>query len=217
MTRRKFTSAASGLAMTGRLAAQPSKRSIIELRYLRMRNTPENQMKRTSDFLANGALPALKKAGIGPLGFFSAAIAPDSPFIHALATFPSLAAMESMREKEAQDAEYQKARSAYNSMPGLGYERLESSLLRCFETVPAVEVPEDDGKRPAHIFELRIYESNNGSTLARKIKMFNDAEIGIFRRLGMKPVFFGETIVGSNMPNLTYMLAFDSLSHRESA
>ena len=107
MTRRKFTSAASGLAMTGRLAAQPSKRSIIELRYLRMRYSSENQMKRTSDFLANGALPALKKAGIGPLGFFSAAIAPDSPFILALATFPSLAAMESMREKEAQDAEYQ--------------------------------------------------------------------------------------------------------------
>ena len=45
--------------------------------------------------------------------------------------------------------------------------------------------------------------------------MFNDAEAGIFKRLGMQPVFFGETIVGSNMPNLTYMVTFDSLAARE--
>ena len=31
----------------------------------------------------------------------------------------------------------------------------------------------------------------------------------------MTPVFFGETIVGPKMPNLTYMLAFDSLAARE--
>ena len=41
--------------------------------------------------------------------------------------------------------------------------------------------------------------------------MFNDAgEIEIFRRVGLNPVFFGETLVGGKMPNLTYMLMFDS-------
>ena len=65
------------------------------------------------------------------------------------------------------------------------------------------------------IFELRTYESNNIDTLKRKAGMFNDGEIAIFRRLNMLPVFFGETIVGRKMPNLTYMLAFDDLAARE--
>jgi len=181
-----------------------------------MRNATEDQMQRTVGFLSKGALPALERAGIGPLGFFTSVIAEESPFILALATFPSLSAMESSREKEAQDSEYQKARDAYNSMPGLGYVRLESSLLRCFEGMPRPEVLPPDPKRPARIFELRMYESNNSSTLARKIKMFNEGEMAIFRRLGMRPVFFGETIIGRNMPNLVYMLSFDSLAARES-
>jgi len=81
--------------------------------------------------------------------------------------------------------------------------------------MPQVDVLPADGQRPARIFELRMYESNNGSTLARKIKMFNDAEIKIFKRLGMQPVFFGETIVGARMPNLVYMLSFENLAARD--
>ncbi|MGI8745061.1 MAG: NIPSNAP family protein [Bryobacteraceae bacterium] len=217
MKRREFTLAASGLALAAQAPAEPARRSIVELRYLRMRNTTANQMQRTTDFLSKGAVPALERAGIGPLGFFTSVIGEESPYILALATFPSLADMETAREKEAQDRDYQKARDAYNAMPGLGYARLESSLLRCFESMPRPEVLPPDPKRPPRIFELRMYESDNGSTLSRKIKMFNEGEIAIFKRLGMRPVFFGETIVGRNMPNLVYMLSFDGLAARESA
>jgi hypothetical protein len=45
----------------------------------------------------------------------------------------------------------------------------------------------------------------------------DDGEIDIFRRCGMLPVFFGETIAGADMPNLTYMLAFENLAAREKA
>jgi hypothetical protein len=45
--------------------------------------------------------------------------------------------------------------------------------------------------------------------------MFDDAEIKIFRRCGMLPVFFGETLIGRNLPNLTYMLAYDDLAARD--
>ena len=45
----------------------------------------------------------------------------------------------------------------------------------------------------------------------KKIEMFNDAgEIAIFRRVGLHPVFFGEAVIGSKMPNLTYMLSFEN-------
>ena len=83
--------------------------------------------------------------------------------------------------------------------------------------MPAVEIPPGDAKRPARIFELRIYESPTSSTLQRKIKMFDDDEIAIFRRCGILPVFFGETIVGTHLPNLTYMVAYDDLAARDKA
>ena len=207
--------AALGMGLSGIEGAPAPKRSIIELRYLRMRNTADNQAQRTSDFLKNTAMPALKRAGVSPIGFFTSVIAEESPFLLALAAFPNLAAMDAAREKENADADYIHGRDAYNSAPGLGYQRLESSLLRCFDVMPNVEPPADDGKRPARIFELRMYESNNTVTLARKIKMFNDGEAGIFKRLGMQPVFFAETIVGAKMPNLVYMLSFDDLAARD--
>lgn len=201
------------MMLAGSMAGEPAKRSIIELRYLKMRNNNDNQVQRTTDFLGKEALPALQRAGVKSLGFFASVIGPDTPFVLAVAEFSSLAEMEKIREKQAQDAKYQKALEAYVGMPGVGYERLESSLLRSFEGVPAMELP--PAKNGPRVFEVRMYESNNTLTLARKRKMFNDAEIAIFRKLGMRPVFFGETIVGAKMPNLVYMLAFDSLAHRE--
>ena len=46
--------------------------------------------------------------------------------------------------------------------------------------------------------------------------MFNEGgEIALFRKTGLTPVFFGETVVGRNLPNLTYMLAFDDMADRD--
>jgi hypothetical protein len=42
-------------------------------------------------------------------------------------------------------------------------------------------------------------------------------EIALFRNAGMNPVFFGESIIGSKMPNLTYMLGFNNKKTQESA
>ena len=39
----------------------------------------------------------------------------------------------------------------------------------------------------------------------------------IFHRSGMQTIFFGQTIVGARMPNLTYMLAFSDLAARDKA
>jgi hypothetical protein len=45
--------------------------------------------------------------------------------------------------------------------------------------------------------------------------MFNNGEAQIFERLGMRPVFFGETIAGPKQPNLNYMLSYDDLAARD--
>ena len=45
--------------------------------------------------------------------------------------------------------------------------------------------------------------------------MFNIGEIEIFRRCGLRPVFFGEAVVGTKLPNLAYMLVFDDMAARD--
>jgi hypothetical protein len=215
MTRRSFFStSAAAAAACGARAADAPRNAIIELRRIQLRNSPDNQRQRHNDFLREQS-SALGRAGAGPVGAFSSNIAPNGPFLLTLVAYPSFAAIEQVQSKLAADAAYQKAFDAFNGQPGLSYERMESCLLRAFDGYPAVLPPPNDGKRPARLFEVRTYESNNTSTLRRKIKMFNDGEIGAFQRAGGQPVFFGETIAGANQPSLTYMLSYEDLAGRD--
>src|ERR1700682_2829692 len=211
MNRRNLITGAAALSVPAPGAT--AKNAIYELRYFRMRNGA--QMIRTSDFLAKFYLPAAQRLGIGPLGFFNALIGEQSPFVLAVTSYTSLASMESAMEKLAVDKEFQKGVGEYNSAGELSYIRMENSVLRAFDSIPNIEVPSGDAKRAPRIFELRTYESPNARASKTKIKMFDDAEIKIFRRCGMLPVFFGETLIGRNLPNLTYMLAYDDLAMRD--
>ena len=202
--------ASAGLAAAPAAAAQQN--AIFELRYYHMRNGSQTQ--RTADFLGKHFLPAAQRLGIGPLGFFSAVIAEDSPFILALTSYPSAAAFAGAAERLAADQEFQRGFDEYNSMTELSYIRMENSLLRAFDCMPSITVPLA-ASRPPRIFELRTYESNNVKAAQLKIRMFNEGEAAIFQRLGMAPVFFGETLVGRNLPNLTYMLSFESMAARD--
>lgn len=218
MTRRTFIPAAGVAAANSAMAAgTPAKNVIIELRRIQLRNSADNQRQRTTDFLDKHALSACQRAGAGPVGIFQSSIGPGTPFLLTVVTYPSLAAMDEIKGRMAADKDFQKARDAYDAQPGLNYVRIDSSLLRSFDGFPTVEPPPNAGKRPSRLFEVRCYESNNHSTLQKKIKMFNDGEIGIFKKLGMQPVFFGETIVGQNQPNLVYMLSYEDFAGREKA
>ena len=195
-----------------------AKRAFFELRFYYMRNSLTNQVQRTTAFVSKTYLPAAKRAGIGPVGIFSAVIAPESPFLLVMSGYSSLAAMETSLEKLGADAEYRKASDEFNATRDLPYVRVESTLLRCFDSVPAIEVGPAAAGRAARTFELRTYESDNDATLQRKIKMFGDGEVAIFRKNGLQPVFFGEALIGPKLPRLTYMVAFENaLAGREKA
>jgi hypothetical protein len=114
------------------------------------------------------------------------------------------------------DADYQKAGAEFINAPATDppYVRVESSLLHAFEGFSKLEVPAATAAK-ARIFELRTYESHSKKASKKKIEMFNTAEIGIFRRVGLTPVFFGETLIGTRLPNLTYLLTFDDMADRE--
>ncbi len=67
------------------------------------------------------------------------------------------------------------------------------------------------------LLNFRVYESHNERAAKKKIEMFNKGELAIFRRVGLTPVFFGETVVGAAMPNLTYLLVFPDEAGRKAA
>lgn len=212
MKRRQFlTTTTAGLAAAA--PADPPKNQLFHLVYFYMRTG--SQVERTTQYLNTVWLPAARRAGLAPLGFFSPVIGERSPYILSLATYPSFASIETIHAHFSDDQEFAKGWDAYNNISDPAYVRMESTLLRAFDGMPALVVPPSDAQRAARIFELRTYESVNEKASRRKIKMFEDGEIGIFRRLAMTPVFFGQGIVGRNLPSLTYMLAFDDLAARD--
>ena len=92
---------------------------------------------------------------------------------------------------------------------------MEKTILRAFDNLPGIQSP-DNLKSDKKIYELRIYESPGLSAAKKKIQMFNEGgELQIFKSSGLQPIFFGETIAGRNMPNLQYLLAFESIETRE--
>ena len=93
------------------------------------------------------------------------------------------------------------------AMQDPAFDRIESSLMVAFAGQPQLSVPQ----RKERVFELREYQSHSEAKARRKIEMFNNGEIPIFRSVGFETVFFGETLIGPRLPNLKYMLAAESL------
>jgi hypothetical protein len=215
MHRRNFLAASAAAGLAGAAPAEAPKNAFFHLLYFYMRQG--TQVSRTTAYLKDVWLPAAQRNGIGPVGFFSPVFAERSPFILSLASYPSFSAIESSHARMAADTEFRKGWDAYNAGDP-PYIRLEGELLRAFDGMPALEVPPAGGNRPARTFELRTYESMHEKASDRKVQMFNDGEIAIFRKVGMTTVFFGQALlVGRNLPHLTYMLAYDDMAAREKA
>lgn len=189
-----------------------------ELRTYRLRFGP--QKKALDDFLREAAIPAWNRLGIAPVGVFDTMVGPDAPTMHVLLTHRNLDSFANAAERLQSDAAFQKAAGAFLQRAGTeaAYVRYESALLRAFENVPRIEVPVSKGTDKPRIFELRTYESPGEGTHAKKIEMFTKlGEIAIFRRTGLTPVFFGQALAGSRLPNLVYMLTFEDMAARDKA
>lgn len=227
MNRREFVAAAAaaggvlmpGVAAGGQSPAdrQASAREYYELRKYQVRRGPQQQM--TDAYLRDALVPALGRAGLGPVGVFTVTIGVESPTFHVLIPYKTIEAFATLSARLAADTAYQQAGAAYlNTLATApAFVRIESSLLRAFESIPVLEPPfggGEAGRRP-RLFEMRTYESHSELASQKKIGMFNNGELRIFRKAGMSPVFFGETILGPNMPNLTYMLVYEDMAARD--
>src|SRR5713226_5923585 len=81
-----------------------------------------------------------------------------------------------------------------------------------FEGYPKLTVPPVTAQHGPRVFQLRIYESPTNSDHRRKVEMFHNGEFAVFEKAGFWQVFYGDTLIGHRLPNLTYMLSFPDLS-----
>ncbi len=207
MHRRDFMTqslAASALALstTAATAAPTSKRPYFELRrYALNAGGPVGKLADT--YFAEALIPALNRLGIAQVGAFKLDIGPDTPTVYLLIPSASLETLGNLDAQLAKDSAYLKAAAPFLAAPAEhpAFHRVDSTLLSSFDdfAVPAA------GKR---IFQLRTYESPTQQAHENKVAMFANAEIGIFRSVGMTPVFFAKALIGPDLPNITYMLVF---------
>lgn len=221
MNRRDFlgtSTAVAALAGANVLAARDAAaqqgtaagREVYELRFYAMQ--PGGDAKPLLNYLEHAAIPALNRRGASKVGVFTELDKAPSPVVCVLIPYPSFEAFVSSATELAADAAYQKAGAEYLSLPksAAAYARIESSLMIAFEGMPKLVLPSLTQEKKPRLFELRVYESHSESAGQKKIEMFNRGEIEIMRRVGLGPVFYGETIIGARMPNLTYLLSAES-------
>lgn len=222
MNRREFlaASAAAGvtpLAQVGGIDSfQAAGREFYELRSYHL--LPGSKQQLLNNYFRDAAIPAMRRLGLGPVGAFSVTYGPNAPTLYILITHPTLDSVATLRQRLWRDAEYVKAGAPFLNVAqsDAAFVRVESSLLHAFEQMPKLEVPAGAATRKPRIFELRRYESHSDKAAIRKIEMFNKGgEIPIFRRTGLTPVFFAESVVGANQPNLTYMLTHENMAARD--
>ncbi|MFH1303219.1 MAG: NIPSNAP family protein [Planctomycetota bacterium] len=195
---------ALGLGQTARSAEPKQNQEYYELRTYRIADA-DNQ-KLVSDYLEQALLPALKRQGISRVGVFKEVDGKGDFSLYVLIPFKSLEQFSALNDVLEKDAAYHKSAETFFALPmkSPAYSRIESRLMKAFSGMPVLEVPEGDGP---HLFELRTYESSNQKLARLKVDMFNSGEIDIMRDVKLGPVFFGETLIGGDVPNLTYMLS----------
>ena len=226
MKRREFL--ASSLAASTLVAAQPNPylsaadenakrggREFYQLRRYHIISGP--QRKLCDDFFSLALIPALNRLGIGPVGVFDLTIGPDTPTIYVLVPGTNAEMVATVETHLAKDAEYMKAGAAFLNAPAKepAFDRIESSFLQAFEKWPKLTPPAATKSKSPRIFELRIYEGATHQDHQRKVEMMQSGESEIFNKAGVEQVFYSDTLVGSRLPNLTYMLAFNDLADRD--
>jgi len=221
MQRRQFLNsslAASALAISNAAALEAqttagiSGREYYELRRYQLQSGP--QTKLTAKYVAEALIPALNRLGMKTVGAFDLYLGEQTPALYLLIPSTSLETLVTSELLLAKDDEYQKAGEAFISAAAKepAYIRIESSISIAFEGFPKLMLPPDRMQHPKRVYQLRTYESPSTAAHRRKVEMFNSGEFAIFAKAGFWNMFFSDTLIGSRLPSLTYMVGLPDLT-----
>lgn len=226
LTRREFVTgfaalsgtfvAATGHAMVPQGAVpMTTTPEFYELRRYAMTNGPQTGL--VERFFGDALIPALNRLSVAPVGAFALTIGPETPSFYLLLPSASLEGLVTADLRLAKDEAFLKAAAPFWNAPATApaFVRMESSLLRGFEGWPRLVLPAATATHGKRIFQLRTYEQPSHQDHVRKIAMFHDGEFDLFARAGFGQVFYGDTLIGPRLPNLTYMLSFADMHDLE--
>lgn len=218
MQRRHFLTsslAAAAVALTpsdSRAQAVSSKaREYYELRKYQLQSGPQTKLLQT--YVAEALIPALNRLGFTPIGAFNLDLGPETPALYLLIPSTTLESLVTAELQLPKDEEFMKAAAPFWNAPATApaFTRIESSLMIAFEGTRLV-VPPVTAQHGKRVFQLRTYESPSNQDHQRKVDMFHNGEFEIFQRAGFWQVFFGDTLIGPRLPQLTYMVSFPDIS-----
>ncbi len=148
------------------------------------------------------------------MGAFNLYLGPETPSLYLLIPAMSAETLVGAEQKLMADEEFMRAGAAFLTAPAKepAFERMESSLLIAFEGWPKLVLPPATATKSPRVFQMRTYESPSTQAHRRKVEMFHSGEFAIFEQAGFWQVFYGDMLIGTRLPNLTYMLSFPDLS-----
>jgi hypothetical protein len=186
-----------------------------ELRAYRFKEGASHEL--LDGYLEKAAIPALNRLGLKPIGVFTE-LEPKGPAaVYVLIPYPSLRHFAVATLRLNADPEYQQAGAAYLQAPksNPAFERIDSWLMLAFAGQPKLNLAPYSLEKKPRIFELRSYQSHSELKALKKVEMFNSGEIEVMHEVGLAPVFYGQVLVGKDLPHLTYMLsAEDREAHK---
>jgi len=217
MERRSFlkksalaTGAVIGTSAINAGPAPASEKDIYELKVYYLKGAGgRNQLKK---YYNEAVIPFLNKRGAKVLAFDEYSLE-EPPVFYILHAHKSLADYYDTTLAMRTDAGFLEAAKEYTQIPAdnPAYERFETFLLEAFDGFPRLNEPDNKGG----LLEMRIYESYSEDAGIRKVKMFNNGEIELFKSLGFHPVLFSQHLAGQYMPALTYMLWFNDMEEHD--
>ncbi len=220
LDRRTFVKTSLALSAAA-LAGAPSTRAadapapggeFLELRSYRLR--PGASRALLDAYLEKALIPALNGRGIGAVGVFSEPDAKDGAAVWVLIAHPSLDSAASVDAALNADPAVRASGAEYLASPtkdAPAFDRIDSWLFLPFAGLPRLAVPFlAKGNKP-RIFEMRTYESFSELKALKKVAMFNAGEIGVMQELNLSPVFYGQALIGRDLPQLTYLLCSPDL------
>jgi hypothetical protein len=198
--------------------ANPPKQEYYEIRIYTLSN--EAQEQRLDAYLKDALVPALHRAGMSTVGVFKP-VGNDTAAvrkIYLLIPYKTLTDLDGIDSKLEKDKVYLDAGADYigTAFDNPAYARFSKILLKAFSGHPVITKPSLTAPKNERVYELRSYEASTEKLYRKKVDMFvKGNELAIFDKLQFNPVFYGEVLAGTAMPNLMYMTSFENKQSRD--
>lgn len=209
----------SNAALSATAAPAADSRELYEWRIYHQKADGKSDLLQA--YLEKAAIPTWNRLGIKQVGVFiqqersgppANTEVRDAAAVHVLLPYPSADSFASITAQFNGDSECQKLGADYLgvSKEQAAFDRIDSWLLLAFAGMPRMELPAYSHEKKPRMFEIRRYESYSEAKAFKKIDMFNSGEMDVMRETKLAPVFYGQALIGADLPHLTYMLSAEN-------